>query len=1013
MMSFNAPKNGLSMPVVSLMMALALSAACFLACPAYASDGLAAEGDAGEEAVSAEADALGKNDQLLGAGDIETRLECGESKFEDVSKNVNSADRVPRQKAEVVVEGSSPEEAGQRDEVRPELQVDEKSAQAEATTVGQQAEAKAGQRLGSEGGQKGERQVGQPKGEPTTARGNNQVATGKTAQAATQKSSVGNNATVQPKPANTDGKVLATTKGAMSKPVKSSDSSPKVQSKPKAKTKPSTVKSDLESGKYYIVSALNTRQVLDVNGASKANCGNVIAWHGTGNANQQWDISFDKNGYAVIASVNSKKVLDIEGAKGKSGSNVIQYKANNGKNQKWVIKKQGDSFVVVSALNSNLVIDLTGNRAKDGTNVEVWKRNNGKNQLFRFIPIIPVKASPGTQVVADGVYSLKAVSANKTTVDIEAGSRANGANALTWKANGAAWQAWYLAYDNAGYYTISSVNSGKRLAPASSCALNGINVGQYSIGADDRAKWKIIDAGSGQYTLTNKSTGTSLAVGSVDKGGSANVQMSRARQQFTLTAKTAVPTGAACIEVASNTKLALDVYGNSIAKYAKMGTYTENGGLNQRFLITPAESGYTIRPFNSRMYLTASSSGDLIQEPARKNLQNQIWVIRESRGLVTFVNETTGKAIAKTGDAGKDSSRVKVAAKPGGSAVQKFYIHSVAAVSSGTYVIGLSSKQNAVLDVEGANRKNNANVDLWKKNNGNNQKFAFTPVGGNAYKITNLVTGRVLDVSKASTKAGANVIMYKWNGGANQKWHIDFNADFSLKITNVQTGYSLDTSKSSTSNGTNVIVNVVSEKKATQKFWIQDASYSAEIVNIGVPCYMQNPELPTGCESVALTNALRYWGYGLGKTTIADSYMPYGDDGVYDFIGSPYDYSGWIICAPGITNTANAYLSEVCSDVVARNITGTSLSGLRKYLDRGQPVVVWTTIGMGEPGGVQWYSSGYPLRNNNHAVVLAGYDPFDGEYLVADSLSGIVWRNGGTFEYLYDAMGKQAVVLEG
>ena len=265
----------------------------------------------------------------------------------------------------------------------------------------------------------------------------------------------------------------------------------------------------------------------------------------------------------------------------------------------------------------------------------------------------------------------------------------------------------------------------------------------------------------------------------------------------------------------------------------------------------------------------------------------------------------------------------------------------------------------------------------------------------------------------ASTKNGANVDMYKWTGSNSQKWRIEFNADFSLKITNAQTGLSLDTAKSSTAKGANVIVSTVNAKSNTQKFWITDTSYGKEVVRIGVPCYMQNPELPTGCESVALTNALRYWGYNLGKTTIASSYMPYGDNGVYDFIGNPYNNSGWIICAPGITNTANKYLKQQKSDITARNITGTSLSGLRSYLDKGQPVVVWTTIGMGEPGYVHWYSSGYPLRNNNHAVVLTGYDPFDNTYQVADSLAGTVWRNGSRFEYLYNAMGKQAVVLEG
>ena len=36
---------------------------------------------------------------------------------------------------------------------------------------------------------------------------------------------------------------------------------------------------------------------------------------------------------------------------------------------------------------------------------------------------------------------------------------------------------------------------------------------------------------------------------------------------------------------------------------------------------------------------------------------------------------------------------------------------------------------------------------------------------------------------------------------------------------------------------------------------------------------LQEPELPTGCESVALTMALEYLGFELEKTTIADQYL--------------------------------------------------------------------------------------------------------------------------------------------
>ena len=40
---------------------------------------------------------------------------------------------------------------------------------------------------------------------------------------------------------------------------------------------------------------------------------------------------------------------------------------------------------------------------------------------------------------------------------------------------------------------------------------------------------------------------------------------------------------------------------------------------------------------------------------------------------------------------------------------------------------------------------------------------------------------------------------------------------------------------------------------------------------------LQNPELPTGCESVALTMVLKYLGFDLEKTTIADDYLVFAD----------------------------------------------------------------------------------------------------------------------------------------
>ena len=788
----------------------------------------------------------------------------------------------------------------------------------------------------------------------------------------------------------------------------------KTSSKPvkTAAVKANTGKGDLVAGIYFIVSAMSASQVIDVEGASKADGGNAIVWHVNGAANEKWKITIGKDGYATITSVLSGKVLDIEGASKKKGANVLQWKANGGKNQKWIIQKKGKFYVVKSALGGNLVLDLTGGTSKDGTNVEVWSSNGGKNQLFRFISAKPKGTKAGKRVVKDGVYQMRPTVAKSRSVDIEGASQAKGANALIYTANGEANQAFYLKYDGKGFYTVTSVKSGKQLAPAAACSVPGINVGQYALGSADLAKWKVVKGKKG-YQLVNKVTGTALQVEGGKKANCTNVQTwtanSAAAEQFTLKRQPIASAGPAVIELLAG-NMVLDVYNKSLDAGAGVGTYRDQGTLNQRFLLSKYGKGYTIRPFNSRLYLTATAKGALVQDKAHKKMARQVWKIDNSGGAAVLVNATTGQAITVNGTLVKANSNVKTA-KETGKKAQRFYLRSVPAVQDGVYYLTASSNVNMVLSVDGGRRTNDANVQLAAKSDANYQKFLITSEGKGLYRITNVASGRVVDVSGASKKSGANVAMYSYLGADNQRWKITMQSDFSLKITAAHSGKALNVKGGTAKAGANVNVATYSKSAKGEKFWLQDAAKSNEKVQIGVPCYIQNPQLPTGCESVALTNALRYWGFNLGKTTMADSWIPYGSDGVYNFIGNPRDESGWIICAPGITNTANRYLKSKGSSIKARNITGTSLSGLRSYLDKGCPVVVWTTISMGQPGAAT-YKHGYPLRNNNHAVVLTGYNPSTGNYQVADSLDGTVWRGGSSFERIYNLMGKQAVVLE-
>ena len=122
-------------------------------------------------------------------------------------------------------------------------------------------------------------------------------------------------------------------------------------------------------------------------------------------------------------------------------------------------------------------------------------------------------------------------------------------------------------------------------------------------------------------------------------------------------------------------------------------------------------------------------------------------------------------------------------------------------------------------------------------------------------------------------------------------------------------------------------------------YWIGSTDYkfssSGAMVGawVDVPCYSQYPELPTGCESVALTNLLNYYGFGLGKTIIADYYLPKGSNGnfVTAFDGNPRRSSGGLMgcVAPAITIAGNNFLRAAGSIMQAKDVSSRQFLPLR------------------------------------------------------------------------------------
>lgn len=169
---------------------------------------------------------------------------------------------------------------------------------------------------------------------------------------------------------------------------------------------------------------------------------------------------------------------------------------------------------------------------------------------------------------------------------------------------------------------------------------------------------------------------------------------------------------------------------------------------------------------------------------------------------------------------------------------------------------------------------------------------------------------------------------------------------------------------------------------------------------INVDNIEQNPELPTGCEAVAATIVLNYYGANLSKTEIVDNYLPYSDSPYSGFVGSPYEqpngHGHWCTAGP-IEIAMNNVISAHGLNLLAVNVSGASFDELLRYIDNGQPVVFW---------GLENMQSGY------HTLALIGYDTNKGVCYFADPLkSGIQEYNIEMTRKAYNTRGKQAIVV--
>ena len=141
-------------------------------------------------------------------------------------------------------------------------------------------------------------------------------------------------------------------------------------------------------------------------------------------------------------------------------------------------------------------------------------------------------------------------------------------------------------------------------------------------------------------------------------------------------------------------------------------------------------------------------------------------------------------------------------------------------IEEGVYIIKSSVNQDYVLDVDGGSKANEANVQLYERNDTNAQKWKIEKIDNRYYKITSVGSNKVLDVYAAQKTAGTNVWQYEFNNSDAQKWTIQKNADNTYSIISKCNGLCLDLDCGIAQNGGNIQVYDGNGTKA-QKYYIE------------------------------------------------------------------------------------------------------------------------------------------------------------------------------------------------
>ena len=251
----------------------------------------------------------------------------------------------------------------------------------------------------------------------------------------------------------------------------------------------------IKDGTYYITSSKNTSFVLDVDGGSKDDFGNIQLYQYNGTLAQGWKINHDSQGYVTFINVGSNRAIDLFKGNATNWQNVNQYTSNDTFAQKWIVSKEGNGFKIMSAIDINFVLDVASGKVQNSANIQVYKSNDTAAQRWYFNAYESPRQKLDKMVkqynseIEEATYVISYFANPSYSIDVSMGSKENYANVWLYNSNNTDAQKWTVKKDSDGYITFINVGSNMALDVQKAVAKSGTNIWQFQYNDTYAQKW--------------------------------------------------------------------------------------------------------------------------------------------------------------------------------------------------------------------------------------------------------------------------------------------------------------------------------------------------------------------------------------------------------------------------------------------------------------------------------------------------------------------------------------------